>query len=201
MLAVSGAGAAWDPGVGWGNELCGRAGHDRVRGPVVPPLQAGEEVPRRPPGPLRQRRHRRRSPGHRAAQGAAGRRADHPHRRLRRRDPRGEPERRGAGPPHRPHPRGRPVRLRPGHRRGRASRAGGRHLRRPRGHRRHRRRRQRPRRPGRDQRPDRQLPGVPRRHLRRRAGRAVRGPGPPVRGGAPFGGVGHRRRARTATTW
>ncbi len=56
------------------------------------------------------------------------------------------------------------VRLRPGHRRGRARRAGGRHLRGPGRHRRHSHRSQRPRRPGRDQRPDRQLPGVPRRH-------------------------------------
>ena len=100
-----------------------RADHDRLRGTVVPALQAGEEVPRRPPGPLHERRHRRAPRGHRPPQGAAGRRADHPHGRLRGRDPRGEPERRGAGRPHRPHPRGRTVRLRPRHHRRRARRA------------------------------------------------------------------------------
>ena len=51
MLAASGAGAAWDLGVG--DDRRGRAGHHRLRGAVVPPLQAGEEVPRRPPGPVR----------------------------------------------------------------------------------------------------------------------------------------------------
>ena len=48
------------PGIrvlGWGDDQWHRrAGHNRLRGAVVPALQAGQEVPRRPPDGLRQRR-------------------------------------------------------------------------------------------------------------------------------------------------
>ena len=195
MLAVSGAGAAWNR-VGWDNDLCGRAGHDRLRGPVVPALQAGEEVPRRPPGPYDN--------------------VDideHPEAidRLKELQDGGQiiPTVVYADGTHEVNPSDEALARRIGltleadrsaydlvivgggpaglaaaiyaAREGidaivvDASALG---------------------RPGRDQRPDRQLPGLPRRHLRRRAGRAVRRPGPPLRGRAALGRVGHRRRAR-----
>ena len=50
--------------------------------------------------------------------------------------------------------------------------------------------------------PDRELPGVPRRHLRRRAGRPRRGPGPQVRRRLHIPGEATvPRRRPTATTW
>ena len=102
------------------------------------------------------------------------------------------PVARGA---HRPAGPGRARRLRPGRRRCRAGRAGGRRLRRLRGPVHPGPRVQRARRAGRHDQPDRELPRLPGRALRRRPDAARPRAGDPVRGGDPRARRGGRAAA------
>ena len=138
--------------------------HHRLRGAVVPGLQAFEEVPRGAPRALRMGRHRRRPGRAPAGRGdPAGRTVDPDHRLP----GRGRAHRafgRGPGPKAGPADRGCPEVLRPRDRRRRSGWSLGRDLRGARGHRNRRHRAQRPRRTGWCHRADRQLPGLPGRH-------------------------------------